>query len=108
MIDNMIVTENCKAQLTEVSEKNKANVRYSLNGGGCSGLLGEWSFDENHEVDDYAISLYNSYFLLIDSFTMQYMDEATIDYTGDFMPAFKVSIPNTNSCGCGESFQIQV
>ena len=35
------------------------------------------------------------------------MTGATIDYTGDFMPAFKVTIPDTSSCGCGESFMMK-
>ena len=33
------------------------------------------------------------------------MPGAIIDYTGDFMPAFKVTIPDTLACGCGESFK---
>jgi Fe-S cluster assembly iron-binding protein IscA len=43
---------------------------------------------------------------VIDEFTLQHMEDATVDYEGDFMPAFKVGIPDKQACGCGESFQV--
>jgi Fe-S cluster assembly iron-binding protein IscA len=45
---------------------------------------------------------------VIDKFTLDIMgEESTIDYTGGpFSPAFKVSIPDKNSCGCGNSFTL--
>lgn len=104
---NITITESAKSQLQVVANKNEIPyVRYALKGGGCSGLLGGWFLQRKDELeaDDFSFDVGDDKALLIDPFTMNNMDGATIDYTGDFMPAFKVSIPDTSSCGCGESF----
>ena len=101
------ITEAAKEQMLHILQKNDVNyVRYALDGGGCSGLIGKWQSSTELEEGDVPFYLDGNNQLLIDKFTIQYMEDATIDYTGDFMPAFKVSIPNTSSCGCGESFQL--
>ena len=78
-------------------------VRYSLNGGGCSGLIGKWE-PSAPEPGDLTWKLGDGRVFVIDQFTIEFMDGATVDYGGDFMPAFKVGIPDRQSCGCGESF----
>ncbi len=102
------ITEAAKEQMLNILKKNNERyVRYSLDGGGCAGLIGKWESPSDLEEGDVPFNLdEGNNQLLIDKFTIQYMKDATIDYTGDFMPAFKVSIPNTSSCGCGESFQL--
>ena len=101
------VDEPTKVHLWQVcSEKGKKFVRYSLNGGGCSGLIGKWNFEEEANRDDYVITLRQGVNLLIDSFTYEYVQNASITLAGDIMPTLRVDIPNANSCGCGESFQI--
>ena len=99
------VTENAKKQMNHVAIKNDAPyVRYSLNGGGCSGLIGKWQIEYDLEVNDEQFDIGDNKFFLIDKFTMEQLENATIDYAGEFMPSFKVTIPGTASCGCGESF----
>ena len=46
--------------------------------------------------------------VVIDSMSMQYMNEAEIDYKEDLMGAsFTIKNPNvTATCGCGSSFTI--
>ena len=102
------ITEAAKEQMLHILQKNNVNyVRYALDGGGCSGLIGKWESSTELEEGDVPFDLdEGNNQLLIDKVTITYMENATIDYTGDFMPAFKVSIPNTSSCGCGESFQL--
>ena len=104
---NITITDTAKKQLLTVATKNDVPyVRYQLDGGGCSGLIGKWANSDELEEGDITFELGEDKQFLIDKFTIVYMDGAIIDYTGDFMPAFKVTIPDTSSCGCGESFQM--
>ena len=108
MEHNIEITETAKKQLLTVATKNDTPyVRYQLDGGGCSGLIGKWDTANDLEDGDITFELGENKQFLIDKFTIEYMDGAVIDYTGDFMPAFKVTIPDTSSCGCGESFQMK-
>jgi len=107
MEHNIEITETAKQQLLTVATKNDVPyVRYQLDGGGCSGLIGKWANSTELEDGDVTFALGEDKQFIIDKFTIEYMNGAIIDYTGDFMPAFKVTIPGTGSCGCGESFQI--
>ena len=106
MEHNITLTESAKKQLLTVATKNDVPyVRYSLNGGGCSGLIGKWENSSELEDGDITFELGESKQFVIDKFTITEMPGAIIDYTGDFMPAFKVTIPDTLACGCGESFK---
>jgi|TARA_B110000014_G_scaffold87822_1_gene60401 iron-sulfur cluster assembly accessory protein len=103
------VTTSAKKQMASICETSGyAVVRYSLNGGGCSGLIGKWEPETHYEPSegDMTWSLGEDKVFVIDEFTLQHMEDATIDYEGDFMPAFKVGIPDKQACGCGESFQV--
>jgi len=113
----MNITDSAKKQFKEIG----GIIRYSLNGGGCSGLIGKW--DVTDQIDpEVDIIIWRSCtpgtmggvaaeqedcptIFVIDSFTIEHMKDAIIDYTGGpFSPAFKVTIPDKDSCGCGESF----
>ena len=105
----MTVTDRALKQMADILARNDATVvRYELRGGGCSGLHGiSWDTEPHYEPEegDGQWTIGENRFFIIDKFTLSYMDGATIDYTGDFMPTFKVTIPDRNACGCGESFQ---
>jgi Fe-S cluster assembly iron-binding protein IscA len=101
----MIITDAAKNQFNEI----RGIIRYSLNGGGCSGLIGKWEGNSkiNEEVDIIVWKSENDddTMFVIDSFTIEHLNKATIDFTGGpFAPAFKVSMTDKKSCGCGESF----
>ena len=107
MEHNITVTEMAMAQLFSIAKDNNVDdVRYFLDGGGCSGLIGRWAIGTGAESGDTVFELGEDKTFLIDSTTIMYMEDATVDFTGDFMPAFKVTIPDTMSCGCGSSFQM--
>jgi iron-sulfur cluster assembly accessory protein len=96
------LTEDCISQFDEVG----GIIRYSLNGGGCSGLIGKWEKGTDFEETDKVFSKSTLHTFIIDKFTAEQLKDATIDYSGDkFGKAFIVSIPGTNKCGCGESFE---
>ena len=46
--------------------------------------------------------------LLVDAMSMQYLQDATIDYKEDLMgSSFVITNPNAEStCGCGSSFSV--
>jgi iron-sulfur cluster assembly accessory protein len=103
----IIVTENALKQMSDICDRNDTPVvRYELRGGGCSGLMAHWDTELHYEPEegDGQWTIGENRFFVIDKFTLSYMEGATIDYTGDFMPTFKVTIPDRASCGCGESF----
>ena len=106
---NVTVTDDALRQMSTICDSNGyAAVRYSLNGGGCSGLIGKWEPELHYEPEEGDVTwrLGEDRVFVLDQFTVSFMEDATIDYGGDFMPAFKVGIPDRQSCGCGESFVV--
>ena len=100
------VTETAKKQLDEIlmDEPNGKYVRAFISGGGCSGFNYGFTIEENKEEDDFVIDK-----LIVDSMSMQYFENATIDYTSDKLKGsqFVISNPNAKStCGCGSSFSV--
>ena len=120
----MNISDSAKKQFSEIG----GIIRYSLNGGGCSGLMGKWDIIDKLDVEKDTVMWRScedgSYcatameqeenchncpnMFVIDKITLDIMgNESKIDYTGGpFNPAFKVSIPDKNSCGCGGSFTL--
>jgi iron-sulfur cluster insertion protein len=100
------VTETAKKQLDEIlmDEPNGKYVRAFISGGGCSGFNYGFTIEENKEEDDFVIDN-----LVVDPLSMQYFDNATIDFTSDKLKGsqFVISNPNAKStCGCGSSFSV--
>ena len=100
------VTETAKKQLDEIlmDEPNGKYVRAFISGGGCSGFNYGFTIEENKEEDDFVIDN-----LIVDAMSMQYFENATIDFTSDKLKGsqFVISNPNAKStCGCGSSFSV--
>jgi|TARA_B100001245_G_scaffold217350_1_gene185757 iron-sulfur cluster assembly accessory protein len=79
-------------------------LRVEVNGGGCSGFtVGLSKTDGANESD-----IWLNGNLVIDSISAEYLSKATLDWIDDaFSPTFKFDIPNTKSCGCGNSFTLE-
>jgi iron-sulfur cluster assembly accessory protein len=80
-------------------------LRVVIQGGGCSGFqygltFAEEAGDMDEVLDQHGIQV------VIDQFSLPYVDGASIDYVEDVMGGgFKISNPNvTGTCGCGKSF----
>ena len=84
-----------------LAENNEPYLRISVQGGGCSGFQYIFDFEQKKEEDDFVIGQ-----VLVDSMSMQYLSEATVDYVEDLMGSqFKIVNPNAQTtCGCGSSF----
>lgn len=104
------ITDSTIVKLTDLlAEEGNPNLklRVFVQGGGCSGMQYGFSFDEEMNEDDFEIDK-GAVKILIDSMSMQYLQDATIDYKEDLMESgFSISNPNAQtSCGCGSSFSV--
>lgn len=107
---NIIITKSANTKIADLlAEENNPNLklRTFVQGGGCSGFSYGFTFDEVQNEDDFAIDQ-PGMTLLIDAMSMQYLQEATIDYREDLMgSSFVITNPQAKStCGCGSSFSV--
>ena len=105
------VTNRAKDEITMLLSKegktNDHNVRVSVKGGGCSGLMYDLSFDsqiqEKDEVfEDQGIKI------LVDKKSLLYLLGTTLDFSDGLNgKGFQFVNPNASrTCGCGESFSV--
>jgi iron-sulfur cluster insertion protein len=104
------ITENAKTKILDLlNEENnpKLMLRTFVQGGGCSGMQYGFTFDEEQNEDDFEFDIGTNK-MLIDSMSMQYLQDAVIDYKDDLMGAsFSIKNPQaTTTCGCGSSFSV--
>ncbi len=102
------VTDRAFARLAEINEaagETKA-LRIAVEGGGCSGFQYDIRLDDPAE-DDLVLEGQGQK-VVVDSVSLPFLANATIDYTEELIGArFVVDNPNaTSSCGCGTSFSI--
>ncbi len=102
------VTDRAFARLAEINEaagEAKA-LRIAVEGGGCSGFQYDIRLDDPAE-DDLVLEGHGQK-VVVDSVSLPFLANATIDYTEELIGArFVVDNPNaTSSCGCGTSFSI--
>ena len=102
------VTESAKNKIHALFEEEGTpglKLRTFVQGGGCSGMQYGFMFEETQNEDDFEVEA-GELTVLVDSISMQYLTEATIDYIEDEMGAsFTIKNPNAQTtCGCGSSF----
>ncbi|MEO1639350.1 MAG: iron-sulfur cluster assembly accessory protein [Pseudomonadota bacterium] len=101
------VTPRAFERLAEIgaSAQGKA-LRVAVEGGGCSGFQYEIDLDEPKD-DDLVLSEQGET-VVIDSVSLPFLADATIDFTEELIGArFVIENPNaTSSCGCGTSFSM--
>ena len=92
-----------------VAEEGNPNLmlRVFVQGGGCSGMSYGFTFDEMQNEDDFDFA-YEDVKVVVDSMSMQYLQDSSIDYKEDLMGAsFVIDNPQAQTtCGCGSSFSI--
>ena len=102
----VIVTESAKKQIDEIIIDDGVGkyVRAYISGGGCSGFNYGFLLEEEKQEDDFVFDS-----LIVDAASMEYFNNATIDYTTDKLKGSQFSITNPNAkstCGCGSSFSV--
>ncbi|MCX7888160.1 MAG: iron-sulfur cluster assembly accessory protein [Rhodobacteraceae bacterium] len=102
------VTSRAFARLAEINAATGAQkaLRVAVAGGGCSGFQYDIRLDDPAE-DDLVLEG-DGQKVLVDSLSLPFLANATIDFTEELIGArFVVENPNaTSSCGCGTSFSI--
>lgn len=106
----MNITDSAIDKLKEIiTEENNPNIklRVFVQGGGCSGFQYGFTLDEDQQEDDFDFE-FGEIKVLVDSMSMQYLQDATVNYRDDLNgSAFTIDNPNAAStCGCGSSFSI--
>jgi len=104
------VTEQAKKQAIRLMEDDgKAGyfIRVGVQGGGCSGLMYQLTFDNEEKADDKSFED-NGIRVVVDKKSFLYLIGTTLDYSGGLNgKGFIFSNPNAGrTCGCGESFSL--
>jgi iron-sulfur cluster insertion protein len=102
------ITPSAKAQIeTLLLEEPGMNLRTFVQGGGCSGFQYGFTFDSEQGTDDFVVDM-GSFKILVDAMSMQYLEDAEIDFKDDLNgSSFTIKNPNAvSTCGCGSSFSV--
>jgi len=106
----LIVTDAAKKQalrLMDDEQKNGFFIRVGVQGGGCSGLMYQLTFDNEEQEGDMAFEN-NGVKVVVDKKSYLYLVGTTLDFSGGLNgKGFVFQNPNADrTCGCGESFSV--
>lgn len=107
----IIISEKAKDRILELRQEEKRNeeenIRVSVKGGGCSGLMYDLGFDNatsdsDHVFEDKGVKI------IVDRKSLLYLAGTTLEFTDGLNgKGFQFVNPNASrTCGCGESFSI--
>lgn len=104
------VTESAKKQALRLMEdegKDGYFIRVGVDGGGCSGLMYQLTFDNKEKEGDKEFTD-NGIKVVVDKKSYLYLIGTTLDFSGGLNgKGFVFNNPNANrTCGCGESFSL--
>ena len=105
------VTDKAKEEIYSLlSAEGKStdhNIRVSVKGGGCSGLMYDLSFDPTVDDSDEVFED-KGVKILVDKKSLLYLLGTTLDFSDGLNgKGFQFVNPNASrTCGCGESFSV--
>lgn len=105
------ITEPAKNKIvelrTEESKTDEHNIRVSVKGGGCSGLMYDLDFDDEIKEGD-QIFEDKGIKILVDKRSLLYLLGTKLDFSDGLNgKGFQFINPNASrTCGCGESFSV--
>jgi len=105
------VTEKAKERIVELrGEEGRSpehNIRVSVKGGGCSGLMYDLDFDDNVNPADQVFED-KGIKILVDKKSLLYLLGTVLDFSDGLNgKGFQFINPNASrTCGCGESFAV--
>ncbi len=105
------ITEKAKKEIIALRTKegysDKHNIRVSVKGGGCSGLMYDLNFDDHIEKTDEVFED-SGVIVLVDRKSLLYLLGTTLDFSDGLNgKGFQFINPNASrTCGCGESFAV--
>lgn len=106
----LTVTDAAKKQairLMEDEQKEGFFIRVGVQGGGCSGLMYQLTFDNQENDGDMSFEN-NGVKVVVDKKSYLYLVGTTLDFSGGLNgKGFVFQNPNADrTCGCGESFSV--
>ena len=110
-MDNFIITfsESALTEMKSFAEKEGTDYfRISVMPGGCSGFKYKFEVIDNPESDDIIVEQHNGVKVVVDPFSVQYLNGVLVDYISTMLESgFKFNNPNASGgCGCGTSFAV--
>jgi iron-sulfur cluster assembly protein len=107
----IIVTEKAKDRIVQLKKEEgrseNENIRVSVKGGGCSGLMYDLDFDaevvdSDHVFEDKGIKI------IVDRKSLLYLAGTVLEFSDGLNgKGFQFVNPNASrTCGCGESFSV--
>jgi iron-sulfur cluster assembly protein len=107
----IIVTEKAKDRIVQLKKEEgrseNDNIRVSVKGGGCSGLMYDLDFDakvvdSDHVFEDKGIKI------IVDRKSLLYLAGTVLEFSDGLNgKGFQFVNPNAyRTCGCGESFSV--
>ncbi|MFD2203284.1 HesB/IscA family protein [Shivajiella indica] len=107
----IVVTEKAKDRIIQLKKEEgrteNENIRVSVKGGGCSGLMYDLDFDakvveSDHVFEDKGIKI------IVDRKSLLYLAGTTLEFSDGLNgKGFQFVNPNASrTCGCGESFSV--
>lgn len=96
--------ERIRDLIIEENQPKLKGLRVALKGGGCNGFEYVFTFEDTIDEGDFVFEA-TDVKLIVDYMSMEYLNEATLDYVEKpFESRFVISNPNIkSSCGCGSS-----
>jgi iron-sulfur cluster assembly protein len=105
------VTEKAKDRILSLRKEEgrteNHNIRVSVKGGGCSGLMYDLGFDDQISPADQVFED-KGVKILVDKKSLLYLLGTTLDFSDGLNgKGFQFINPNASrTCGCGESFSV--
>lgn len=105
------VTDKAKERIqklrVEEGHSPEHNIRVSVKGGGCSGLMYDLNFDSQINAADQVFED-KGIKILVDKKSLLYLLGTTLDFSDGLNgKGFQFINPNASrTCGCGESFSV--
>ena len=105
------ITDKAKDKIMELRQKDgyteNHNIRVSVKGGGCSGLMYDLDFDSEIKTQD-EIFEDKDIKILVDKKSLLYLLGTVLDFSDGLNgKGFQFINPNAQrTCGCGESFAV--
>ena len=105
MTNKIEFTKEANKQILKIISEQGENsyFRISVQGGGCSGIKYNFSFDKKIEHDDIVFNK-----TVIDKSSLEIINGSVVDYKKEMIGnSFVIENPKaTSSCGCGLSFSV--
>ena len=107
MIEVTDLAKNTANRMMSEEGKDNLFIRVGVEGGGCSGLMYQLTFDSEIKETDKEFES-NGVKVVVDKKSFLYLVGTTLDYSGGLNgKGFIFKNPNAErTCGCGESFSL--